>query len=104
MSMTDPGPTPPKRSKPSSDETGKCDVLGRPVPSLGPLTIMIDLEERSKEESPVSSRVPLRRQLSRKYSYREKSPKYDTIQDNISRADFVLQVKRKCYTSHGGAK
>ena len=62
---------------------------------LGPLVIMIDLEERSKEESPVSSRVPLRRQLSRKYSYREKSPKYDTIQDNISRADFVLQVNRK---------
>ena len=63
----------------------------------------INLEERSKEESPVSSRVPLRRQLSRKYSYREKSPKYDTIQDNISRADFVLQVNRKFYTSHGGA-
>jgi len=96
MSMTDPGPTPPKRSKPSSDETGKCDIPGRPVPSLGTLAIMIDLEERSKEESPVSSRVPLRRQLSRKYSYREKSPKYDTIQDNISRADFVLQVNRKC--------
>ena len=31
MSMTDPGPTPPKRSKPSSDETGKCDIPGRPV-------------------------------------------------------------------------
>ena len=105
MSMTDPGPTPPKRSKPSSDETGNFDMLW--VINYGDLRQKChynNLEERSKEESPVSSRVPLRRQLSRKYSYREKSPKYDTIQDNISRADFVLQVNRKCYTSLGGAK
>ena len=26
MSVTDPGPTPPKRSKPSSDETGNCEI------------------------------------------------------------------------------
>ena len=92
MSVTEPGPTPPKRSKPSSDETGKNLCNDFQWHFVTCVTRIRFLEERSKEESPVSSRIPLRRQLSRKYSYREKSPKYDTIQDNISRADFVLQV------------
>ena len=70
--MTDPGPTPPKRSKPSSDETGNnfCyDFVCQFVTFVTTHCKIKFLEERSKEESPVSSRIPLRRQLSRKYSY-----------------------------------